>query len=175
MKLGWIAAACAALLASAASARAEVLNFSAELNGRQAPTETGSPATGEGRITVDTENQSVDVFLRVEGISLDGLWDHVIHSGMGPVHLHLYAANGEISLLVPFVYGPAYTQEGEASFTLMLEGYSYADGAELLGSTMTFEQFVATLRSDFVYLNVHTDAFHDGEISGRLVPAPIPQ
>lgn len=168
-------AAFVALFAFAAPAQAEVLNFRAALNGHQAPTETGSSATGSGGITVDTEDQSIDVFLRVDGISLDGLWDHVIHSGMGPVHLHLYAANGDISLLVPFVYGPAYIEEGEQRFTLMLADYSYAEGAAVLGSTMTFEEFVAALGSDFVYFNVHTDAFQDGEISGRLFPAPVPQ
>ena len=167
--------ACAALLTFTTPAQAEVLNFSAELNGHQAPTDTGSSATGSGRITVDTTERSVDVFLRVDGIGLDGLWDHVIHSGLGPVHLHLYAANGDISLLVPFVYGPTYTEEGENGFTLTLADYPYAEGAELLGSTMTFEQFVDTLGSDFVYLNVHTDTFQDGEISGRLIPASVPQ
>lgn len=87
---------------------------------------------------------------------------------MGPVHLHLYAANGDISLLVPFPYGAAYTATPDG-FTLRVEDYPYAEGAALLRSDMSFETFVATLGSEFVYLNVHTDAFQDGEISGRLV------
>ena len=172
MRFGLVTALCVAWFAAASPAQADVLNFAAELNGGQHPTNTGSTATGSGSITVDTAEQSIDVFLRVEGIGLDALWDHVIHSGMGPVHLRLYAANGDISLLVPFVYGPAYAQEGENGFTLMLADYAYADGAAVLGSATTFEQFVAVLGSEFVYLNVHTDAFNDGEISGRLVPAP---
>ena len=45
-----------------------------------------------------------------------------------------------------------------------------AEGAALLRSDMSFEAFVQTLGSDFVYLNIHTDAYQDGEISGRLRP-----
>jgi hypothetical protein len=40
----------------------------------------------------------------------------------------------------------------------------------VLRSNVSFEDFLASLRSDFVYLNVHTDAFTGGEISGRIVP-----
>ena len=58
----------------------------------------------------------------------------------------------------------------DCGFTLDVENYSYAEGAALLRSDMSFDTFVATLSSDFVYLNIHTDAHQDGEISGRLRP-----
>ena len=152
-----------------ASAGAAQLNFTAALDGATAPTNTGSAATGAANVSVDTETQTVSVHMRISGVSLDQLWDHVIHSGMGPVHLHLYAANGDISLLVPFPYGAAYAAAPDG-FTLDVENYSYAEGAALLRSDMSFDTFVATLSSDFVYLNIHTDAHQDGEISGRLRP-----
>ena len=50
---------------------------------------------------------------------------------MGPVHLHLYAANGDISLLVPFPYGASYAATADG-FTLSVDDYSYAEGAALL-------------------------------------------
>lgn len=162
--------AAVALMLASAPAHAAQLNFTAALAGRQDPTNTGSAATGTATISIDTDAKTVDVTLRVQGISLDGLWDHVVHSGVGPVHLHLYAANGDISLLVPFPYGPSYSATSDG-FMLMANGLPYAENAALVGSTLSFDQFAASLGSDFVYLNIHTDAFHDGEISGRLTPA----
>lgn len=163
----------AALVAAAfaSTASAAQLNYSATLNGVTEPTVTQSAATGSGDISVDTAAQTVSVHMRISGITQDQLWDHVIHSGMGPVHLHLYAANGDISLLVPFPYGANYTATPEG-FTLDVQNYSYAEGAAVLHSDMPFETFVSTLGSEFVYLNIHTDTFQDGEISGRLLQVP---
>lgn len=152
------------------AANAAEYSFRANLNGATTPTITGSAATGEALVRVHTETQSVDVTLNVSGLSLDDLYDHVIHTGMGPVHLHLYAANGDISLLIPFPYGANYTQTANG-FSLNVSNYSYAEGAAVLRSNMSFDDFVATLGSEFVYLNIHTDRVNDGEISGRLVPA----
>jgi hypothetical protein len=152
-----------------ASAGAAQLSYTASLDGAAAPTLTGSTATGTANVSVDTDAQTVSVHMRIHGVSLDQLWDHVIHSGMGPVHLHLYAANGDISLLVPFPYGGAYAATPDG-FSLDVDNYSYTTGAALLHSDMSFDTFVRTLGSDFVYLNIHTDAYQDGEISGRLRP-----
>lgn len=165
-----IAAAVAALALFATPAYAVERVFTAHLDGNTAPTQTGSAATGDARIVVDTATQTVDISLNVRGLALDDLYDHVIHSGVGPVHLHLYAANGDISLLVPFPYGATYTETNDG-FSLSVSDYSYADGAAVLRSTVTFDQFLASLGSDFVYLNIHTDLVNDGEISGRLAPA----
>jgi hypothetical protein len=154
-----------------APASAAQLSYSASLDGVTAPTVTQSAATGTANVIVDTEAQTVSVHMQIRGITADQLWDHVIHSGMGPVHLHLYAANGDISLLVPFPYGASYAATPDG-FTLDVENYSYAEGAAVLRSDMSFDTFVATLGSEFVYLNIHTDAFQDGEISGRLLQVP---
>lgn len=165
-----LAAAGAALALLASPAAASELAFSATLNGAQVPTVTGSSAVGTARVRVDTEARTVDVNLDIVGLTLDDLYDHVIHSGMGPVHLHLYAANGDISLLVPFPYGDSYAPTA-TGFSLSVNDYSYAEGAAVLRSEMSFEDFVATLGSEFVYINIHTDRVTDGEISGRLAPA----
>jgi len=166
-----LTAASVATLLGIAPAAAVQLSYSATLDGVTAPTVTQSAATGTADIVVDTEAQTVSVHMRITGITQDQLWDHVIHSGMGPVHLHLYAANGDISLLVPFPYGAAYAATPDG-FTLDIQNYSYAEGAAVLRSDMSFDTFLSTLGSEFVYLNIHTDAFQDGEISGRLLQVP---
>jgi hypothetical protein len=168
--LRFIAAAAAFFALAATPAAAAQLNYTATLNGVTEPTNTGSAATGTATVSVDTDLRTVTVRMTIHGITQHQLWDHVIHSGMGPVHLHLYAANGEISLLVPFPYGAAY-QATPDGFTLTVVNYPYAEGAEVLRSAVGFDAFVENLGSDFVYLNIHTDRFQDGEISGRLVPA----
>jgi hypothetical protein len=165
------AALAAAALVGIAPAQAAQLSYTAALNGVTAPTETHSAATGTATVNVDTEARTVSVHMQIHGIAADQLWDHVIHNGMGPVHLHLYAANGDISLLVPFPYGASYAPTADG-FTLNVDNYSYAEGAALLQSDMSFDTFVSTLGSDFVYLNIHTDTFQDGEISGRLLQVP---
>jgi len=163
-----ISLAAITLFALAAPAIAHEQTFTARLDGVTQPTVTGSAATGEATVRVDPHTQTVDIAMRIHGLFLDDLADHVIHSGMGPVHLHLYSSTGDISLLVPFPYGATYT-ETDDGFALNIDNYSYADGAALLRSDMTFEQFVAALGTDFIYLNIHTDRVPDGEISGRLV------
>jgi hypothetical protein len=166
-----LTAALAAAALFAGSASAARLTYSAALDGATAPTTTQSTATGTATISVDTEAETVSVHMQINGITTDELWDHVIHSGMGPVHLHLYAANGDISLLVPFPYGASYAATADG-FVLDMQNYSYAEGAAVLRSDMSFDAFVETLGSEFVYLNIHTDAFQDGEISGRLLQVP---
>lgn len=163
------AIAIAAALFATPAAAAE-LSFTASLDGAAAPTNTGSLATGTAQVSVDTEARTVSVHMQIHGLSRDDLWDHVIHAGMGPVHLHLYAADGDITLLVPFPYGATYTATPDG-FALDVTNYSYAEGAAVLQSDVSFDAFVASLGSDFIYLNIHTDTFQDGEISGRLVPA----
>lgn len=170
LKYVFAAVMCAAMAVSAGPARAEVLRYTATLGGDRPPTVTGSAATGEAQFSVDTAARTVDFTLNVHGMTLDNLFDHVIHAGVGPVHLHLYAENGDISLLIPFPYGPNYAATTDG-FSLTVSDYPYADGAAVLGLETPFEAFVASLGGDFVYVNIHTDTFNDGEISGRLMPA----
>jgi hypothetical protein len=46
--------------------------------------------------------------------------------------------------------------------------YEYAAGAALLNSTLSFNDFVSALRGGLIVVNIHTDAFNPGEISGRV-------
>ena len=104
------------------------------------------------------------------------LSEHLSHAPVGPVHLHIYAANGDSSLLLPFPMGPAYTTIPDG-FAVRVKNFPYADGAKIIASDMTFSAFLSALDSGVVVLNVHSQKFPDGEISGKLthamlVPAP---
>jgi len=162
-----------ALVASPTSARQ--LAFTATLGGNAAPTDTGSDATGQARIVVDTAARTVDLTLDVQGITMDELWSKLAASPMGPIHLHRYgshdrSADAAVSLVLPVPMGPAYAPTPKG-FRVVMKAYPYVQGAALLKSDVSFDDFVASMQGGQVVLNIHTNAEHDGEISGEVVPA----
>ncbi len=156
----------AVAFAAAPASSAEVV-FTAALRGDAAPTNTDSTAKGDATITVDTDTQTVDVALKVTGISFADFYDHLAHAPVGPMHLHHYAADGNVTLLMPFPMGPSYAETKEG-FTLTVKDYPYAEGAKILESNVTFDGFLAAMKSGEVVLNIHTNKYHDGEISGLV-------
>jgi hypothetical protein len=159
----------AAALLAAAPAQAEILTFHSRLDGNHGAEPTGSKATAKTRINVDTDRQLVSVDMIVDGITTDDLWDRLVEAPIGPIHFHKYAnaAGGDSVLVLPLPYGANY-QPTERGLHVTMKDYDYAAGAKLLKSTLTFDQFVEALKSGLVILNVHTDAFNPGEISGRV-------
>jgi len=153
----------------ATPAQAEVLTFHAALDGKYGAEPTGSAATGEALIMVDTKRRTVSVDMTVDGIAPDALWDKLVAAPIGPVHLHKYAtaAGGDSVLVVPLPYGTAYKAENKG-MRVTMKDYGYAAGAALLKSTLTFDEFVAAMQGGLIVLNIHTNAFNPGEISGRV-------
>jgi hypothetical protein len=154
---------------AAAPAQAETLTFHAALDGKSGAEPTGSAATGKARIRVDTKRRLVSVDMNVDGITIDALWDNLVAAPIGPIHFHKYAtaAGGDSVLVLPLPYGADYhaTKRG---LRVTMKDYDYAAGAKLLKSTLSFDDFVAAMRSGLVILNVHTDKFNPGEISGKV-------
>jgi hypothetical protein len=151
-------------------AQAEVLKFRAALDGQQGAEPTGSAATGSAVVTVDTERRRVSIDMKLDGITPEALWDRLVAAPIGPIHFHKYASTvgGESVLVLPVPYGPSYraTRRG---LRVSMKDYDYAAGAKLLKSALSFEDFVAAMRSGLVVLNIHTDAFNPGEISGTVI------
>ncbi len=165
------AIASAIFVFACASADSADLTFTAKLRGDKEPTNTGSNATGEAKLVVHTDKQTVDVALKVSGIAPADFAVHLAHAPVGPMHLHLYAANGDVSLLLPFPIAPDYAPTADG-FTYTRTGYVYAEGAKILGSAVTFDDFVTAMKSGKVVFNIHTNKFAEGEISGTVNPAP---
>jgi hypothetical protein len=153
-----------------APAQATQITYTTDLSGVRDPTDTGSTATGTGTIIVDTDAQTVDATIEVHGLKFNDLAHHLAHSRMGPIHLHQYHANGDVDLIVPFPFGDSYAETADG-FTVTVHGYRYADGQAALGASIPFDAFIASLADGKILLNVHTQAFGDGEISGYLVPS----
>lgn len=164
---------------SAAPAQAEILTFHTALDGKYGSQPTGSPATGHAEVKVDTDRQTVSIDLMVDGIAPGALWDQLVAAPIGPVHLHKYAtaAGGDSVLVVPVPYGSNY-QATPTGMRVTMSDYSYKKGAALLKSRLSFADFVTAMKGGLIVLNIHTDKFNPGEISGRVgggaYPPPQP-
>jgi hypothetical protein len=163
-----------ALALVAGPAPAKELKFRAALSGEQEPTRTGSKATAQAVILVDTDRRTVDVRLYVNGLTVDQLSNGLRGTPMGPIHLHIYGGHdhghsADAALVFPLPYGPSYAP-GQDSFQVETGAVDYAKGAALVNTQASFEDFVGSLESGRIVLNVHTNRFADGEISGDVVP-----
>ena len=170
-----VAGAVAVATLAMASAAAETVSFRADLNGDAITSKTGSKATAKAALSIDTAKQTVNMTLDVQGISIDGLWDNLVAAPIGPIHLHHYAttdhASGDgVTLVMPVPFGPNYVAT-PGGFRVTLKDYPYATAAKLVDTKLSFAQFKASLEGGDVVLNIHTDAFNGGEISGLIVPA----
>ena len=162
--------AIAALGACASTpAQATQIHYTATLNGHHEPTNTGSVATGTARIDIDTASQTVDAQIEIHGLRMSALAAHLLHAPMGPMHLHRYQGD-DVTLILPFPMGSTYAETADG-FTVTVHRYAYADGAAIVQSGLSFDQFLAALASDPIFLNIHTERFGEGEISGRLARA----
>lgn len=156
-------------IAIATPAAAKTESFRAMLDGTAIPTTTGSPAHGKVTVKVDTKTQRVSVELDVQGITLDQLNDALVAKPIGPVHFHQYRTADDVEAVLPVPYGANYraTKNG---FHVSMRNYSYAEGAKLLNDQDTFDEFVDAMNAGKIVINIHTDKFPDGEISGKVMP-----
>jgi hypothetical protein len=159
-----------ALVVLSQSALAGDLTFKTDLRGDRDPTNTGSKATGAATVVVHEQAQTVDISAKATGISPNDFATHLAHAPVGPMHLHVYAANGDVSLLLPFPMSEAYVANA-TGFAYERKGYAYAEGAAILQSKISFGDFVTALKTGAVVFNIHTNTFGDGEISGKLAEA----
>ena len=168
--LGRVALVFAAAMAFATPAQAEILKFHVVLDGRYGSEPTGSPATGRAAVRIDTKTQRVSVELNVNGITVDQLWDKLVAAPIGPIHFHKYAtaAGGDSVLALPLPFGPDY-HATPGGMRVTMKDYDYVAGAKLLNSTLSFDDFVAGMKTGLIVLNVHTDKYNPGEISGLVV------
>jgi hypothetical protein len=155
-------------------APAKELAFRAVLSGEHEPTKTGSMASAQAVILVDTDRRTVDVRLYVNGLTVDQLSNGLRGAPMGPIHLHIYGGHdhnhaADAALVFPVPYGPSYSS-GEDSFQVETGAVDYVKGAALVNTNASFEDFVSSMRSGRIVLNVHTNRFADGEISGDVTP-----
>lgn len=166
-------------MSAMAPAYAEVRNYEVRLDGNLSPKSTGSKATGSATLQVDTDAKSVNVHIAVAGLTVADLWDRLMETPIGPIHFHKYGAYdsetgnfvGGSELALPVPYSAAYSSTADG-FQVNLKNYEYETGAKTLQSTLSFEDFVTSLDGGLIVLNLHTDAFNEGEIAGTVKKMP---
>lgn len=156
-----------AVAAMGAPLQAEILKFHVNLDGKYGAA-TGSAATGHAAVLVDTAKKRVSVDLNVDGITTDQLWTNLVQRPIGPIHFHKYDGAGGAVLALPLPYGAAYhpTKNG---IHVVMNDFDYASDAALVKTSASFDEFVADMKSGSIVLNVHTNKFNAGEISGLIV------
>jgi hypothetical protein len=142
--------------------------FIAKLSAEGDTAQTGSKATASARIVVDTETKTVDMTVDVAGLKIADLSDVLVGAPVGPIHLHNYQDDGQVVLVLPAPFGPGYADTA-TGFTVTMKDYDYVAGAKLVKSTLSFDGFLTAIASGSVVLNIHTDKFTSGEISGKVV------
>lgn len=162
-----VAAIVAAFAATPALAAPK--SFTATLSGPVDTSDTKSSATGTGVITVDTDKQTVDMTIDVVGLKTADLWAKLVEAPVGPIHHHNYKADGVVDLVLPAPFGAAY-KDTPKGFSVTMKGYAYEEGAKLLKSDLSFDDFMKAMAGGQVVLNVHTNRFSNGEISGKVTP-----
>jgi hypothetical protein len=158
-----------AALPAAPAPTAATLHYVSSLNGTGALVATQSGATGEAKVTLNVSSQTMDLEVTVRGITVDQLWDRIVKAPIGPIHFHLYGstdyANSSSALAVPVPFGSNYRPTADG-FVVTLDDFSYAQAQGITGSALDFNGFVSSIDRGLVVMNIHTDAYPDGEIGG---------
>lgn len=131
-------------LAVTGAARASVLEFDVDISGTCAA--TGSPGTGTGTFTLDTNTGLLEWEIVISGLTSPEIGAHIhgpITPGCGAM------GNGEIVL-------------------------GLSSGSPKIGSATLTAQQQQELSDGLYYVNIHTDAFLSGEISGEIEGPPVP-
>lgn len=144
-----IIAIAGATLAAAASAQ----TFPSFLDGSQEVPATPSAAIGFADFEFDPMTSTFDLFLVLDGISVNDIVGFHVHNAPtgvnGPVVVDLL----NLGMFLPDPVVP------------MLSTFEVSDVP--LSGVLANELFSKNL-----YLNIHTNAFTTGEIRGQIVPAP---
>jgi CHRD domain len=138
MRMGIIAAAALAVLAAGA-ANAEVLHFTAKLDGASETPPNDSHGAGKAWVNLDTATKTLDWKVEYSGLT-------------GPAimaHFHGPAAVGQAApVAVPLTGSVASPAVGSATLT---------------------DAQIGQLEAGMWYVNVHTEAHKGGEIRGQVV------
>lgn len=162
-----IAAAAALIALAAGPAAAKTLTFRGTLGGTRPPAMTGSPARGVATVKVDTSSGKLWLDVDVTGITLDQLDKAQVAKATGPVHLNEVSGPGDIEVLLPIPYGATY-QATKTGFRVTVRDYDYAQGLKIAGANVSLDEFVTAMRAGRIVLNIQTDRFPEGEISGEV-------
>jgi hypothetical protein len=169
----WVLAALVCGL-MAVPAGAVTLTFVTSLDGASEDPPNASPATGSGRVTIDTLAKTMQVFFEFADL-MQGLTAAHIH---GPTVV-AGAGNAPVMTQTPtFPDSPLGLTSGsyDQTFDMTLATSYNPNFINPLGGDpeVAFEALIAAIVAGKAYLNLHSSEFPPGEIRGFLAPIPLP-
>lgn len=175
MTLRFKTAALVAMLAlTGTQARADILNFTAILNGASEAPANASAGTGTALVTIDTTLNTMRVQVSFSGLTGNTTAAH-IHAATAVA----FTGTAGVATTTPtFVGFPLGVKSGTYDNTLDMTQASSYNAAFITANGGTTSSAFTALRSAITanksYLNIHTASFPGGEIRGFLVAAPEP-
>jgi hypothetical protein len=152
-----------ALLTTASSAAAFTIQLQANLNSAQAGNDPFGLGNGVAQGTFDTDTGVLSLDTAVLAIGIGELL------GTSPYHIHLGP---------PGVTGPIEVVLGTTadwfSLGMGLDGMGLDFLDDVSGQISDIDQFVHSLMSGDLYLNLHTSTFGGGQIRGQIRAVPEP-
>lgn len=151
--------------------------FTGTFSGDQETVDTGSPGTGDGRVTLSTDGLSLSVELDFSGLT----------SAATDSHIHCCAPLGDDPAVNN---GPVAVGFTPAGFPLGVTSGSFTHTFDLTDASIYNPPFVAAnggttdsaraalvagLSAGLAYLNIHTSNFPPGEIRAQLTEAAVPE
>ena len=161
-----------AFLSLGTFAHASIIVYSGPMSGANENPPTGSPATGNATVTVDTVANTITFSVTFAGLSsLDNA-----------AHIHCCVAMGGntgVATALPALPGfPLNATSGtfNASFNLLDPTFYNPTFVTNNGGTAASAEAVllAGMAADQTYFNIHTSMFSGGEIRAFLQPVPEP-
>jgi hypothetical protein len=164
--------AISSLAIGAAGARADVLVYTAFLDGPSESPPNNSPGTGSAVVTIDTTAHTMRLEAQFTGLIGTTTASH-IHA---PTAVPLAGTAGVATQTPTFTGFPLGVTSGTYDHTFnMLDAASYnpsfitANGGTPASAEAALFAAIAQGRA---YLNIHSSAFGGGEIRGFLIPGP---
>jgi hypothetical protein len=165
-------AAVALVVGCAAAANADILVFTANLDGLSEAPPNASPGTGSTTVTIDTTLNTMRVQASFSGL-LAGVTASHIHAATATP----FTGTAGVATQTPTFSGfPLGVTSGvyDQTFDMTLASSFNASYITAQGGTpaSAFTALTAAMTQGRAYLNIHSSAFPGGEIRGFLVPAP---
>jgi hypothetical protein len=161
-----------ASLALAAAAQADILVYTATLDGPSESPPNNSPGTGSATVTLDTAAHTMRVQASFTGLLGTTTASH-IHA---PTTVPLTGTAGVATQTPTFAGFPLGVTAGSYDNTFnMLDAASYNPAfVSANGGTPASAEaaLFAAIGQGRAYLNIHSSQFSGGEIRGFLIPAP---
>jgi hypothetical protein len=169
-----LAALAVVLAASPQEARADILRYSAILNGPSESPPNASMGIGVAEVDVDTTANTMHVLAAFVGLGSPTIMSHIHAATAVPL-----AGTAGVATQVPsftgFPLGVTFGTYDHTFDMLALSSYNPAFVTANGGTAATAEAALfASFAAGTAYYNIHTTAFPGGEIRGFLQAVPEP-